>query len=380
MERKLTCNSFCLFLYSFLMMFYCLPVFAQFEYSGAGARGISMGNAFTALANDVYAIYYNPAGLARVRCNELTIDCGKPYWGLYDSSNLGSGFIGYAHCFDMWGTIGFGWLNFSADGYYNENTFIFAWGKQIANLSEKGLLSAGIKFKMLSKEYGKTPYTENAIDLRTGQLKGSGDPVFDAGYSRKGFSTSFGFLWNINVHNSIGLTLDDINQPDMGLSGEDKIYSKPKLGYAYITNKVNMTSDFVLETNKLVILGGIEKWFMDRTFALRGGLGIIGDSGFSNLSLGASWQYNKRSTIEYSFRYPLEGISTYGSHQISLALRFGVSKPLELDVEAEMERLKAELEKLKKESEGEISDIKSKLEASLSELERLKNNGKKRKQ
>lgn len=39
---------------------------AQFLKIGAGARPISMGGAYTALANDILSIYWNPAGLARV--------------------------------------------------------------------------------------------------------------------------------------------------------------------------------------------------------------------------------------------------------------------------------------------------------------------------
>lgn len=37
---------------------------AQFLKIGAGARPISMGGAYTALADDINSIYWNPAGLA----------------------------------------------------------------------------------------------------------------------------------------------------------------------------------------------------------------------------------------------------------------------------------------------------------------------------
>ncbi|MBD3226395.1 MAG: PorV/PorQ family protein [Caldithrix sp.] len=43
----------------------------QFLKFGASARSIAMGGAFTSVANDVSAIYWNPAGLATIRGNEV---------------------------------------------------------------------------------------------------------------------------------------------------------------------------------------------------------------------------------------------------------------------------------------------------------------------
>lgn len=44
---------------------------AQFLKLGAGARAGAMGDAFTAIADDAYAAYYNPAGLARLARPQL---------------------------------------------------------------------------------------------------------------------------------------------------------------------------------------------------------------------------------------------------------------------------------------------------------------------
>ena len=70
------------------------PVFAAFENIGAGARPIAMGNAFSAVADDANTIYYNPAGLGRLKHPQLTAGYGRLYLGLTDGSNIGSGFIG----------------------------------------------------------------------------------------------------------------------------------------------------------------------------------------------------------------------------------------------------------------------------------------------
>jgi hypothetical protein len=45
---------------------------AQFLKIGAGARVIGMGGAFTALSDDINAIYWNPAGLSRIAGGEAT--------------------------------------------------------------------------------------------------------------------------------------------------------------------------------------------------------------------------------------------------------------------------------------------------------------------
>jgi len=61
----------------FLSLLLCLPLFAQsvskvgttaatFLNIDVGARAVSMGGAFTTLANDASAVYWNPAGLARL--------------------------------------------------------------------------------------------------------------------------------------------------------------------------------------------------------------------------------------------------------------------------------------------------------------------------
>jgi opacity protein-like surface antigen len=47
---------------------------ASFLKSGVGARTIGMGGAYTAVANDLSAIYWNPAGLALLRTNEASFN------------------------------------------------------------------------------------------------------------------------------------------------------------------------------------------------------------------------------------------------------------------------------------------------------------------
>jgi hypothetical protein len=47
--------------------------------SGVGARALSMGEAFTGLADDASALYYNPAGLTQLRSNVFHLSVGHEY-------------------------------------------------------------------------------------------------------------------------------------------------------------------------------------------------------------------------------------------------------------------------------------------------------------
>ena len=47
----------------------------SFNPTGAGARGLGMGGAFIAVADDGTAVGFNPAGLAQLRRTELAFVC-----------------------------------------------------------------------------------------------------------------------------------------------------------------------------------------------------------------------------------------------------------------------------------------------------------------
>jgi len=329
---------------------------ADFEDLGVGARPIGMGNAYTALADDVNAIYYNPAGLAQLDECQFTSGYGKLYWGLDDGSNLGSGFVGYAHPLYHWGTLGAGWLNLGLQGLYQENSFIFSYGNSL-----KKRLLAGFNLKLLYKKYGKTPYTENALIDGGPGVSGERDPVFSKGYSRTGFSSDLGLLYRFNREYSLGLALIDINQPHMDLKdNKSGVPIGVRSGFLYNSDFLTFAFDTTFRNGDVNVYSGVEKWFLKRTFGARAGLGV-GSRSFSNLALGAS--YTKYLfQLDYAFIYPLSGIrDTYGSHRISLTLRFAPEK--EEKKRAREERLaevageRAAQEELEKIKEGEAKMI-----------------------
>ena len=68
---------------------------AQFLKIGAGARAVGMGEAFTAVVDDATAMYWNPAGLAQAKNQEVTFTHNQ--W----LGDIKHEFIGY--CFPMGG-------------------------------------------------------------------------------------------------------------------------------------------------------------------------------------------------------------------------------------------------------------------------------------
>jgi len=306
---------------SLIFSFYNQSIlYAGFEDIGVGARSIAMGNSLNALSDDVYSVYYNPAGLNELKNKEITLDYNKLYSGLDDNSNLGTGFIGYAQPLGIFGKIGIGLLNFTLSGYYIENTLIIAYAKNFPVSFLDSPVSVGFKIKMLSKEYKKTEYTENAVNLDTGQKRGGLDPVFIDGYSRTGVSCGFGVIYKIRSEHIIGLNIEDITEPNLGLITEDKIPLKMKIGYGCKIDKLNINSELKFIRNDYIVSAGAEYLF-EKNFYIRSGLSL-GSREFVNLSLGIGLEYNKMFQFDYCFSYPIRGISDItGTHQISIIIR-----------------------------------------------------------
>lgn len=140
---------------------------ARFLKIAVGARSVGMGGAYTAVANDATAIYWNPAGLAPLSRKELGLMHSEWLLGTkYD-------FLGYAHPLS-WGTLGLGISRLGAgelqgrgsgreaQGGFSASDAAYAlsYGKALGNHANLGL-----SVKYLTSSIGSDTASTFALDL-----------------------------------------------------------------------------------------------------------------------------------------------------------------------------------------------------------------------
>ncbi len=145
---------------------------AQFLKIGVGARAISMGQAFVAIANDASALYWNPAGTARLYQNEAVFSYTD--W----LADISHNYVGFVYAMGAQGSIGISVTALSMgrmevttvdepDG--TGNTFgasSYAAGITYArNLTDR--FSIGMKFKYIRESIWDMGASGVAFDLGT---------------------------------------------------------------------------------------------------------------------------------------------------------------------------------------------------------------------
>ncbi len=305
-----------------LLSFLSSSSLASFEELPTGARAAGLGNAFAAVADDVYATYYNPAGLVQLHRSEFTAYYSKLYSGLSDGSSIARSFVAYGHPLRNRGTIGISYLSLSLAGLYSESTIAMSYAHA---LKEKWNLGGSIKF--LRKSFGSDAYTENAINSDTGASLGAPDPLFaQNGTSKSAASFDLGAQYRLSRIYGLGFTIMNINSPNMALSSSDtdKVSSIYKLGIARRAKRSAVDVEFSsrkFTQDEFRLNMGAERT-IGTGFTIRGGLGF-GQRQYQITSVGFSYRWESLE-FGYGLVYPLTGVKgTFGTHQLSFTARLG---------------------------------------------------------
>jgi tetratricopeptide (TPR) repeat protein len=317
---------------SLALLLAAAPARAAFEDLGAGARAPGLGDAFTALADDAYAVHYNPAGLAQLERPEFSAAYSKLYLGLSDGSDLGSSQIVYAHPLagGKRGVLGFGWERFALSGVYTEQTLTASYGRRLWSNDDGAQFMAGLNAKYLTHSFTTPAEAANACDQ--GQCNRGIDPALAGANSKSAPDADLGLIYRFPRKFQAGLAVTHLTSPDVGFAGPDKLQRAVNLGLAYKSLWLSLIGELKVRP---VATGGdardavfaAERYFPTLDygqFGLRGSVGFgLGNSDWRQMTVGASYRINKMQ-FDYAFLIPVGGVAGQsGSHRVSLSFHFG---------------------------------------------------------
>ncbi len=343
------------------------PARAAFDDLGVGARAPGMGNAFVPVADDVYGIYYNPAGLGLLETPQIGTSYTSLYPGLTDGSALATSFMAYAQPLSRGkdGTLGVAWNAFTLNSsLYREDSFYLSYGRRLADWGDGGQLYAGLSGKYLRTSLGSFSEATNGVPTNGVVGNGSTDPALRK-RTRGAFDSDLGLLYRLGKNYAAGVSVIHANQPNVAFSGDDRLPMGVKLGLDYRSLISNVVLEYDTERGPTqvrdnVLTVGLERWLPTvfyGDFGLRGGLSL-GSRDMREASAGASYRTH-RLEFDYSLGLPLGGVATaFQSQRVALTLRFGgLSQPeesLALVLEA-MKQFKAGQPVDLKVNEGQLS-------------------------
>ena len=110
----------------FILFILSIPNIAQIN---PGARQISLANSDVALANDVFTLFNNPAGLAQLNWKEVGIYYSPAPFGL---TELANGYVAYQQPFSF-GSLGIGGMTYGYD-LYRESKIILGYSYNYDNI------------------------------------------------------------------------------------------------------------------------------------------------------------------------------------------------------------------------------------------------------
>ncbi len=266
--------------------------------TGAGARALGMGGAFTSVADDASTIYYNPAGLGSIPNHEFTLMHATFFEGTQYN------YIGWVYPTLKLGGFGIGMMRVGTDDIVRRNNFV-------------GIGSFGFYNLQLLLSYGNRIHEK--INLGT-NLKIVYQSIDH--YSDYGLALDFGIKAQLTKHISTGFIARDIIPAEIKLISTTETLPTSIVGgvsykNSFYDNMVDLITAFEIEKNEnrsSKVHVGSELTFSNK-YSLRAGYDR------DNISFGLGYIYNNLH-IDYTYKV-LDYIDD--SHRFSLSFLIGPS-------------------------------------------------------
>jgi hypothetical protein len=295
----------------FVLLMVVTPAQAYFKDLGVGARPLGMGGAYVATADDGNAVLWNASGLAQLDRQEITAMFAALYAGLearlYNEKTdlLGYHFVGYVYP-SRWGSFALSWNTFQSQ-VYDESTLCLSYGRKL-----KESIYAGLNLKRQGWSVGGNEFTGLDRDIP------------DQGTSRSGFTADLSALYKATDRFSLGVSAENLLPADIGLNMEENIPINLRGGIAYRVrnSRVELLSALDItyrEGDGANVHTGMESWFFDGAVAARAGWNLTSAAAGFSYCISKGWA---EIQIDYVFIYPNSIQETYGSHRMSMSVRF----------------------------------------------------------
>jgi hypothetical protein len=273
---------------------------ADFLKLASGARGEGMGEAFTAVADDINALTWNPAGLALIENPQVGYlrmlyisDIAYNFGGAAVPIPLGEDRLGLGAGVINLGVPSFDSTNGAAPAVSAGDTAVFLSGAY----QVKDMISFGVTGKYIMRNI--------------------------AGFNAAAFGGDAGVLVTPGSGFRIGAGVFNVGQSVQFVSSSDPLPMEGRLGLAYQlldlpqhSLLVAADAGYYIQSQSLQAGGGLEYWFQ-KTLALR--VGYTGDTDYQHLTAGVGLNLKL-----FQFDYAYAPMDTLGdTHRISLILRFG---------------------------------------------------------
>ncbi|MFB0526723.1 MAG: hypothetical protein ACETVO_04580 [bacterium] len=280
-----------LVIFVFLLFYFStiLPGYGAFEEKGAGARPMGMAGAFTGVADDVNAIYWNPAGLELVKEVEA-MGMTTRLFGLKDLTYY---LFGGVVPTKKIGAFGLSYSQFGCSEY-RESQIIFSSGQSLGSEVCFGfnvkIMSIKIKGASANSEYGRA----------------------------SAFGLDVGALADIGSKFRLGVMATNLNGPRLGNCSET-LAQRIMVGTSFrIISRCITSLDLHLPLSSIMVepevRAGVEV-ILSRNFTLRAG--VEDDPTRFTGGFGLRWKIFK---FDYAF---LSHPFLNNQHQFSFSLHLG---------------------------------------------------------
>jgi len=305
----------------------------------SGARPLGMGEAFVALADDVNALHFNPAGLALIRNYEISV--------MYLNSLVDTwfGFIGYAHPIGgkverqvrgrtiksiaarrNRATIGlsFSLLQAGKMVLEPEGKSVRAEGDYLANFGFGYTIWRSVeKAETIRRRTRATPELRNELSLGAG-IKFVHSTLVEK-YSATAYAADVGLLGQFVVGKNkvlLGIVGQNLGTKIKFEEEGDSLPLTVRAGAAY---QMSFKQEHILTTSLEAVKpndtdfrgsGGVEYWYKE-IFALRAGYKVGYDLDTFTCGIGLAW---KNFQIDYG--WGMMAAKMGDNHRFSLTVRF----------------------------------------------------------